>query len=93
MLRSSLALLLICAGAPAFAQNSRAPVDDACQSTETHVREATEAPAASMPRSSGARNKYGRKTATASGGGGGSDEVLPRARGSKWHNFLPGMFR
>ena len=30
-----------------------------------------------------------------SGGGGGSDAetVAPRTRGTRWHSFLPGMFR
>lgn len=31
--------------------------------------------------------------APANGGGGDSDGVVPRARGGRWHSFLPGMFR
>jgi len=31
--------------------------------------------------------------ASAGGGGGDSDAVMPRARGGRWHSFLPGMFR
>lgn len=91
MLRSSLALFLICASASAMAQAGRDVPADACQATETRVRAPLEDSGAAPPKSSLARSKYAKPTAAPSGGGG--EDVLPRARGSKWHNFLPGMFR
>lgn len=91
MLRSSLALFLICASASAMAQGGRTVTTDACQATETQVRAPVEDSGAAPPRSSLTRSKYARPTAAPSGGGG--DDLLPRARGPKWHNFLPGMFR
>ncbi len=94
MLRIGLILLLACASAQAMAQNGRnlAASIGACQETELVARgEVPSAPAAT-PRASAARSKYA-KPAAAPGSGGGDDEALPRLRGSKWHSFLPGMFR
>ena len=94
MLRFSLALLLICASAQAMAQNGRgAPANPgACQETEAVARdEATQAGAA-HPKASATRSKYARPASTSTGGGG-NDDALPRSRGTKWHSFLPGMFR
>lgn len=31
--------------------------------------------------------------AASGGGGADADGVVPRARGGRWHSFLPGMFR
>jgi type IV secretory pathway TrbL component len=50
-------------------------------------------------RATAIRSKYAGPSALApsaarSGGGGDDDDSpLPRSRGSKWHSFLPGMFR
>jgi len=97
MLRISLALLLICASAHALAQNGRGapPNPGACQETEAVARDDAAQTGASHPKATAARNKYA-KPASASpggGGGGGDDDGLQRVRGSKWHSFLPGMFR
>ena len=96
MLRLSLALLLICASAQAMAQNGRgAPGNPgACQETEIVARENGDHAAGGHSSASAARSKYARPASsrtTTTGGGG--DEVLPRARGAKWHSVLPGMFR
>ena len=97
MLRLSLALLLICASAHALAQNGRGapPNPGACQETEAVARDDAAQTGASHSKATAARNKYA-KPASASpggGGGGGDDDGLQRVRGSKWHSFLPGMFR
>ena len=48
-------------------------------------------------RATAVRSKYaGQATglpSTSRGGGDDDDSPLPRSRGSKWHSFLPGMFR
>lgn len=97
MLRLSLALLLICASAHALAQNGRsAPANPgACQETEAVARDDAAQAGAAHPKATATRNKYA-KPASASpggGGGGGDDDGMQRVRGSKWHSFLPGMFR
>ena len=94
MLRTSLALLLICASAQAMAQNGRheAANAGACQETEALARDQVVQAGAAHPKASAARSKYA-KPASVRGGGGGDDQGLPRTRGSKWHSFLPGMFR
>ncbi len=91
MLRSSLALILICSSACAMARDGRDTASDACQATETQERASVEDSGTAAPRSSVVRTKYARPTAAPSGGG--ADDVVPRARGPKWHSFLPGMFR
>lgn len=92
MLRSSFALFLLFASVSALAQDDRKVTATAgCQVAETHVPEPVEDSGAAPPRSSLTRSKYAKPTAAPSGGG--HEEVLPRARGSKWHSFLPGMFR
>ena len=95
MLRISLALLLTCASAHALAQNGRKapPNPGACQETEAVARDDAAQAVPSPSKTSAARNKYAKPASSASGGGGGGDDGLPRARGSKWHSFLPGMFR
>ncbi len=90
MLRISLVLFLVCASAQAMAQNGRNAATGGCPSEEAQDREA-QAPNPAPAKASTPRSKYARPTAVPSGGG--NDEVLPRARGSKWHSFLPGMFR
>jgi hypothetical protein len=94
MLRLGLTLFLICASAQAMAQNGRnaAAHAGACQETETMARDEAAQAGAAHPRASAARSKYAKPAASPSGGGGG-DENMPRTRGSKWHSFLPGMFR
>ena len=48
--------------------------------------------AASTPRQ--AACEYSRPSAATGGGGGNEAEALaPRSRGTRWHSFLPGMFR
>lgn len=94
----SLALLLICVSAHALAQNGRSapPNPGACQETEAVARDDAAQAGAAHPKASATRNKYA-KPASASpsggGGGGGDEDALQRGRGSKWHSFLPGMFR
>ncbi len=51
-------------------------------------------------RAAAVRNKYATPAAAAGlpagasrGGGDDDDTPLPRSRSSKWHSFLPGMFR
>ncbi len=92
MLRSCLALSLLLASASAFAQDGRTgAATEGCQGAETQSREPVASSVAAPPRSSLARSKYAKPTATPSGGG--SEDMLPRGRASKWHSFLPGMFR
>jgi hypothetical protein len=96
MLRISLALLLICASAHALAQNGRnaPPNPGACQETEAVARDDVAHAGAAHPKASATRNKYAKPASASPGGGGGGDEDgLQRVRGSKWHSFLPGMFR
>jgi hypothetical protein len=101
MLRASFALLLICASATALAQSGRGVQTNAtnCQEIADKAVE-NPLPVESRPKATAVRNKYARPTAAATalppasrGGGGDSDNALPRSRGSKWHSFLPGMFR
>ena len=93
MLRFSLAVLLVCASAQAMAQNGRTTAANAetCQDAETAAREDASHAGASDAKA-GARGKYA-KPAHSAAGSGGNEENLPRLRGSKWHSFLPGMFR
>ena len=97
MLRISLALLLICASAHALAQNGRGapPNPGACQETEAVARDDATQAGAAHPKATATRNKYAKPASASpgSGGGGGDEDGLQRARGSKWHSFLPGMFR
>lgn len=106
MLRASLALLLLVASAAVFAQNGRGIANGTtgtCQ--DVADRAVAEPPVDAVPTASDARraratavrSKYGAPTsltpATSRGGGDDDDTPLPRSRGSKWHSFLPGMFR
>lgn len=100
MLRVCLAVLLVCASAHAMAQNGRAGTANggACQDTEMTARETSARDDAIQPgpnasRASAARTKYAKPAHAGGRGGGSSDDGLPRQRGSKWHSFLPGMFR
>lgn len=106
MLRASLALMLLGASAAVLAQNGRGIANDAstsCQDlNDRTVAERTAdalpaAPDARRARATAVRNKYAAPAAVLSPsprGGGDDDETpLPRSRGSKWHSFLPGMFR
>ena len=106
MLRASLALMLLGASAAVLAQNGRGIANDAstsCQDlNDRAVAERTAdalpaAPDARRARAAAVRNKYAAPAAVLSPsprGGGDDDETpLPRSRGSKWHSFLPGMFR
>ena len=106
MLRASLALMLLGASAAVLAQNGRGIANDAstsCQDlNDRAVAERTAdalpaAPDARRARATAVRNKYAAPAAGLSPsprGGGDDDETpLPRSRGSKWHSFLPGMFR
>ena len=106
MLRASLVLMLLGASAAVLAQNGRGIANDAstsCQDlNDRAVAERTAdalpaAPDARRARATAVRNKYAAPAAVLSPsprGGGDDDETpLPRSRGSKWHSFLPGMFR
>jgi len=90
MLRLGLVLLLTCASAQAMAQNGRHPTAGSCQESALS-KGSSEPSTAPAPKASVARSKYAKPSAIPSGGG--DDDVLPRARGNKWHSFLPGMFR
>jgi hypothetical protein len=107
MLRASLALLLLIASAAVFAQNGRGIANGntgICQ--DVADRAVAERPVDAVPTASDARraratavrSKYGAPASltspsTTRGGGDDDDTPLPRSRGSKWHSFLPGMFR
>lgn len=106
MLRASLALLLLCASATVFAQNGRGIVNgntSPCQ--DVADRAVADRPGDAIPtaadarraRATAVRSKYGMPASltpsTTRGGGDDDDTPLPRSRGSKWHSFLPGMFR
>ena len=93
MLRFSLAVLLVCASAQVMAQNGRtsAAHSGTCQDAEAVAREDAGHTAASDSKNA-ARNKS-TKPASAATGNTGNEDNLPRLRGSKWHSFLPGMFR
>lgn len=107
MLRASLALLLLGASAAVLAQNGRSLANDSTTSCQDiGDRAVAERPADAMPaapdarraRATAVRNKYAAPAAAvlppaSRGGGDGDDTPLPRSRGSKWHSFLPGMFR
>lgn len=106
MLRASLALMLLGASAAVLAQNGRGIANDAstsCQDlndravAERAAEALPAAPDARRARATAVRNKYAAPAAVLSPsprGGGDDDETpLPRSRGSKWHSFLPGMFR
>ena len=106
MLRASLALMLLGASAAVLAQNGRGIANDAstsCQDlndravAERAADAVPAAPDARRARATAVRNKYAAPAAVLSPsprGGGDDDETpLPRSRGSKWHSFLPGMFR
>ena len=94
MLRFSLAVLLVCASAQVMAQNGRttAAHSGACQDAEAVAREDAGHTSASDSKNAAARSKDV-KPANAATGNSGNEENLPRLRGSKWHSFLPGMFR
>ncbi|MEL1262828.1 hypothetical protein [Pseudoxanthomonas putridarboris] len=106
MLRASLTLLLFCASAAVFAQNGRtgaAGNATACQDiadravAERQSEAAPTTPDAQRARATAVRSKYASQAtanpATSRGGGDDDTSSLPRSRGSKWHSFLPGMFR
>ena len=106
MLRASLALLLLGASAAVLAQNGRSmPNGNATVCQDVAGRAVADRPGDAVPtatdarraRATAVRSKYAAPAALtppASRGGGDDDETpLPRSRGSKWHSFLPGMFR
>jgi hypothetical protein len=98
--------MLLGASAAVLAQNGRGIANDAstsCQDlndravAERAAEALPAAPDARRARATAVRNKYAAPAAVLSPsprGGGDDDETpLPRSRGSKWHSFLPGMFR
>jgi len=106
MLRASLALLLLGASAAVFAQNGRSIANgNATTCQEVADRAVADRPGDAVPttpdarraRATAVRSKYAAPAAltpsTSRGGGDDDDTPLPRSRGSKWHSFLPGMFR
>ena len=96
MLRLIIALLLVSASAHALALNNRADsVVPHCQATEAMGRdEPAQATGVVHPRATSPVRKAARPAITpGNGGGGNDDDNQPRLRGSKWHSFLPGMFR
>lgn len=106
MLRASLALMLLGASAAVVAQNGRGIANDASTSCQDLSDRAVPeraadtipaAPDARRARATAVRSKYAAPAAVLAPsprGGGDDDETpLPRSRGSKWHSFLPGMFR
>jgi hypothetical protein len=97
MLRLIIALLLVSASAHALALNNRADsVVPNCQATEAMGRdEPAQAAGVVHPRAAlPVRSKTAKPAINpGTGGGGNDDDIQPRLRGSKWHSFLPGMFR
>lgn len=97
MLRLIIALLLVSASAHALALNNRADsVVPSCQATEAMGRDepANAAGVAHVKAATPVRGKTAKPAINpGNGGGGNDDDVQPRLRGSKWHSFLPGMFR
>jgi hypothetical protein len=96
MLRLIIALLLVSASAHALALNNRADsVVPSCQATEAMGRdEPAQAAGAVHPKTAvPVRGKAAKPTINPGSGGGNDDDIQPRLRGSKWHSFLPGMFR
>lgn len=98
MLRLIIALLLVSASAHALALNNRAEsVVPTCQATEAMGRdEPAQAAGVVHPRATTGpvHTKSSKPTVNpGNGGGGNDDDNQPRLRGSKWHSFLPGMFR
>lgn len=97
MLRLIIALLLVSASAHALALNNRADsVVPNCQATEAMGRDepAQAAGVVHAKATTPARAKTAKRASNpGTGGGGNDDEIQPRLRGSKWHSFLPGMFR
>ena len=98
MLRPIIAVLLLSASAQALALNNRAEnVIPACQATEAMGRDEP-VQAVGVAHSKAVRPVRGNKAVKpainpGNGGGGNDDDSQPRLRGSKWHSFLPGMFR
>lgn len=91
------AALALCA-VPAFAAESHAAaVCDSSPAEATGTCDATADAAAPHPGNNPARSKYVHSTpGVTSGGGGDSDDsavIHNSVRNSKWHSFLPGMFR
>lgn len=97
MLRLIIALLLVSASAHALALNNRADnVVPVCHGTETmgHDEPVLTVGLTPSKAASPVRGSKAAKPAIHPGGGGGNDDdSQPRLRGSKWHSFLPGMFR
>jgi hypothetical protein len=95
MLRLILALLLVSASAHALALNNRAvTVVPSCEATEAMGREEPAQAGVITPKASAVHNKSAKPALNPGhGGGGNDDDNQPRLRGSKWHSFLPGMFR
>jgi hypothetical protein len=97
MLRLIIALLLVSASAHALALNNRAEsLITNCQATEAMGRdEPARAAGVVHPKATAPAHPKTAKRAInpGTGGGGNDDEIQPRLRGSKWHSFLPGMFR
>lgn len=98
MLRLIIALLLVSASAHVLALNNRADsVVPSCQATEAMGRdEPAQAAGVVHSRATSPVRKAARPAiapGNGGGGGGNDDDNQPRLRGSKWHSFLPGMFR
>lgn len=95
MLRLIIALLLVSASAHALALNNRVDsVVPSCQATEAMGRdEPAQAAGIVHPKAAAPVRARAAKPAINPGGGGNDDDNQPRLRGSKWHSFLPGMFR
>ncbi|MEO8366526.1 MAG: hypothetical protein ABI538_10000 [Pseudoxanthomonas sp.] len=96
MLRLIIALLLVSASAHALALNNRADsVVPSCQATEAMGRDEPiqAAGVVHSTKATAARGKGAKAAINPGSGGGNDDEIQPRLRGSKWHSFLPGMFR
>ncbi len=91
MLRIGIVLLLVCASAQVMAQNGRSAAPDACSVAGDDAGGASDAAMAPEPKAAATRSRYAKPAAVP--GGGGEERVLTRTRGSKWHSFLPGMFR
>lgn len=91
------AALLALVAAPAFALESHATAPSESTTTEAGANDAALIdPGTPHPGTTPARSKYVHSTAPAAATGGSEDDASVghnSVRNSKWHSYLPGMFR
>ncbi len=94
---ASLGLLLLCASVPAMARsgvNAAANGESSCPTSEDAATERARQAAESHSKTTTTPTaKPAARAAGSSVSRGGDDSVPLRTHGTKWHSFLPGMFR